>query len=451
MKNIFCPILVLFALVQLLSSCNKKLDVTPPQYLPPGIVLSTSDNVIKALNGAYDAISYSSALGGDMQLYSELLAANGEIFWDGTYNQPDEIFQKAILTNNSFVASTWAGAYSANNICNNILNAIGVVDADAQDRVKGEALFLKGLLYFELVTLYAKPYSDGNANTNLGLQIVSQPTRDNISDANYTPRSTVAATYDTIINELTQAQQLLPESNGVYATKYAAAAILSRVYLQMGDYQKALDAANAVIASGKYALTDTYAEEFNNSANTTEDIFAIQVSALDGYNDMQLFWSTTEDGARDGDVDVEQEHIDLYEDGDARKDFFYIDADDVYRSGKWKLLNKNLSIIRLAELYLTRAECNFRLGTSAGATPFADIKTIRSRAGLSTAQSYITLDNILLERKLELAHEGQAIQDVKRLKETVDGFDYDANELVLPIPLREVNAANGALVQNDGY
>ncbi len=76
------------------------------------------------------------------------------------------------------------------------------------------------------------------------------------------------------------------------------------------------------------------------------------------------------------------------------KRYFILDATVTYRSGKWKLQYKNLPIIRLAEMYLTRAECNFRLGTSVGATPFEDIATIRSRAGLKPLR--LTLHLIIL-------------------------------------------------------
>ena len=100
----------------------------------------------------------------------------------------------------------------------------------------------------------------------------------------------------------------------------------------------------------------------------------------------------------------------------------------------------------MCRAYLTRAECNFRLGSTVGASPLDDITAIRSRVGLATPASYITLANIIMERKLELAHEGQAIQDVKRLKESVDNFDYDANELVFPIPRSEVDASKGMLI-----
>ncbi len=433
------------------SSCQKKLDVTSPQNVSAEEVLTSDENVKKALNGAYDAASNSFVLGGDLLLYSELLAANGEIRWSGTYNQPREIYRKQILITNSYVTSTYDNAYNTINICNNILSAIDIVNAEDQNRVQGEALFLRGLMYFELVELYAKPYGDGNAASNVGMQLLSDPTVGNISDANYVPRSSVQETYDYIISDLMQAEQLLPAKNSVYANQFAAAAVLSRVYLQTADYAKARDEANTVIAANSFALNGSYEDAFNNTGNTSEDIFAVQVSSLDGSNDMQLFWSIIDYGARDGDVDVLQKHIDLYDDNDVRKSLFYLDETDTYRSGKWKLQYRNLPIIRLAEIYLTRAECNVRLGTSVGATPLQDMQKIRSRVDLATTEAYITLDNILLERKLELAHEGQAIQDVKRLKKTVDGFTYDANELVLPIPQREIDASKGILIQNDGY
>jgi hypothetical protein len=444
--------LFIFLAIGILSACNKKLDVSPSDSIPGDQAFATDANVKKALNGAYDAMTTDYLLNGDLQLYSELLGADNEIMWTGTFNQPRQIFEKQILVNNDYIASTWDYAYSTINICNNILDAIDVVNAEDQDRVKGEALFIRGEMYFELVEFFGKPYSAGNANTNLGVQIVTTPTKGSISDANYVPRSSVAETYDLILGDLTQAESLLPEENGFYATKYAAAAILSRVYLQMEDFGKARDEANLVIESGYYSLTDAYADAFNNDENSSEDIFAVQVDEQDGSNDFNIFWSIPDYGGRSGDVDVEQEHIDLYEPDDARRQLFYLDTHDVWRSGKWQLPFKNIPIVRLGEMYVTRAECNFRLGTSVGASPFEDIQTIRDRAGLTTSQSYITLNNIILERHLEIAHEGQRIHDIKRLRKSVDGFAYDANELVFPIPINQIIVVGkDILQQNDGY
>lgn len=433
------------------TGCSKKLDIKPTQEIAEEEVFTNDANIKAALNGAYDALSSSSLLGGDMQLYAELLGADDEIRWAGTFNEPREIWNKAILTNNGYVSSTWNAAYRAINICNNIINAIDKVNEEDRDRVRGEALFIRGVIYFELVKLYGKPYSAGNTTTNLGVQIVTTPTVGNISDANYVPRSTVQETYDLIVSDLTSAKSLLPEDNDIYATTYAASAYLSRVYLQMEDYAKARDEADAVIAGEYYALNDSYAACFNNESNTDEDIFAMQVTAQDGANDMHLFWSIPDFGGRDGDVDVEEKHLDLYEADDERLALFYLDDQDIYRSGKWKIQYRNLPVLRLAEMYLTRAECNFRLGTDIGDSPENDVNLIRNRAGLGSLEG-LSLDDIILERHLELAHEGQRVHDIKRLKGSADGFSFDANEMVFPIPISQINAVGADILeQNDGY
>src|SRR3954462_6938174 len=143
LKISFYTTALFLAGVLLFSSCQKKLDVTSPQNVSGEEVLTSNENVQKALNGAYDAVRNGYLLGGEFLLYSELLAANGEIRWTGTYEQPREIFSKQILVTNSYVASTYDDAYSAINICNNILKAIDVVNEEDRDRVKGEALFLR--------------------------------------------------------------------------------------------------------------------------------------------------------------------------------------------------------------------------------------------------------------------------------------------------------------------
>jgi hypothetical protein len=287
----------------------------------------------------------------------------------------------------------------------------------------------------------------------LGLQLITKPTIGSTSPDNFVPRKNLQETYDFILKDLTDAKALLPEENEdreAYANSFVASALLSRVYLQLADYPKARDEANRVIEESSYSLTSTYAAAFNNTSNSSEDIFAMQVTAQDGSNDMFVFWSISDYGARDGDVDVLNKHINLYSAGDARRALFYQDG-SVYRSGKWKFQYRNLPIIRLAEMYLTRAEANFRLGTAVGATPDEDINdVIRDRAGLGPVP--ITLDAIIEERKLELAHEGQTIHDVKRLKKSVDGLPFNANQLVMPIPIREINAVGaGILQQNEGY
>jgi hypothetical protein len=165
---------------------------------------------------------------------------------------------------------------------------------------------------------------------------------------------------------------------------------------------------------------------------------------------MQVYWSIPDFGGRDGDVEVNQRHLDLYDPDDARLEMFY-EGNGAVRSGKWKIQFTVVPVVRLAEMYLTRAESNFRLGTVIGDLPRNDVNLIRSRVHLPDLSSAeLTLDAILFERKLELAHEGSGIHDLKRLKGSADGVAYNANAMVAPIPVREVNA-NTNLQQNPGY
>ncbi|MCF0072273.1 RagB/SusD family nutrient uptake outer membrane protein [Dyadobacter sp. CY261] len=443
--------LFLVASAVLLNSCSGKLDLIPQQNTTSETALSSDANVKRVLRGAYDAASDPYVLGGNLMLFSELLAANGEIRWEGSYAQPREVFTKKILVTNSYVTEGWLKSFQTIHIANSVLSALGVVAEKDRERVKGEAQLMRALMYFELVQLCAPPYSAGNVKAALGLPLVLSPTV-SANDVKKISRNTLEETYAQIVKDMTEAEALLPATNDIFLNKIVASGFLSRVYLQMGNYEKALEFADKGIAlatKNGYGLVPTYAEAFNNTINSREDLFSIQVSEQDGSNNMQLFWSVPEYGGRDGDVVVQAKHLALYEAGDTRLALFYI-SNGAARSGKWKLKYKNIPILRLAELYLTRAECNVRLSSSVGDNPANDLNLVRKRAGLS-AIAGPSLPDILHERKVELAHEGQAIHDLKRLKGQTDGLEYDAPSLVLPIPQREINASEGILKQNTGY
>lgn len=115
---------------------------------------------------------------------------------------------------------------------------------------------------------------------------------------------------------------------------------------------------------------------------------------------------------------------------------------------KWYNFFDNIPVCRITEQYLIRAETNFRLGTSVGATPANDINTLRARAGLGPIVP--TLDLILTERDKELAFEGFRLHDYKRTKRSIGAFPYNSPKLVFPIPDREMSANKG-LQQNPDY
>lgn len=449
MKHKLIPVLLLASVV--MASCSKELDTTPTQSIDATAALATSNDVQVALVGAYAALGSADLYGGRAFVGPDLLGDADEVSWNGTYQGFTQIYNKAIPVDNNFVASTWLAGYACINDVNNVLGAINVVSESAKDRVQGEAEFIRGSVYFDLVRLFGKAYNDGNPSTNLGVPIVLTATK-SVSAASKVSRNNVAAVYTQVINDLKDAEAKLPPTNGFYASRYSAAAMLARVYLQKGDYTNAAIEANKVIASNKFSLMTNYYDVFPYLyppapvANTSEDVFAMQVNTSSGFNGFQQFYSA--DGR--GDITINDEHLNLYEMDDDRANLFYTSGGSVF-TGKWDNLYGNVHIIRLAEMYLIRAEANFRLNTSVGASPLSDVNLIRQRALLpDIASGSLTLDKILKERKLELAFEGFTLHDAKRLQKPVGILPYNSPKLVYPIPSREI-IANPNLVQNEGY
>lgn len=440
---------VLLAAMVIVAGCGDQLNIEPAQSIGEDVALSTSENVQATLVGAYDGLSDADVMGGNPLFEPDLLADDGGVRWVGSFEEPEQMWLKRLQVENGDVEDAWTDAYDAINIVNNVLSALDVVEESERDRVEGEALFLRGLIYFQLAELFGQPWSAGDQSSNLAVPLITEPTRA-IDGSAEVPRNTVADVYDFVLSDLTRAESLLPATNGFFATSNAAAAILSRVYLQQGNFAAARDAANRVITSGQFSLVPAYANAFAQDVNTSEDIFAIQVTSQDGVNNMNTFYAPDEFGGR-GDIDILQPHLDLYEDGDERRALFFVDEGGANRTGKWINIFGNIGIVRLAEMYLTRAEGNFEEGTSIGATPAEDVNTVRSRAGLDDLSAgEVDKDAILFERRLELAFEGQMLHDIKRTQRSVGPLTFDAPELVYPVPQREIDV-NTSLEQNTGY
>ena len=450
-----------FVALATLSGCEKRLDVAPTQTIDQTTALNTSKDVEAALIGAYDALQGNNANGepyaGGYQYTSELLAAiPAEVRFGGTFSNLQELYRKELTTINTTAETLWMRSYVTINRINNVLANIDKVTEAKRSKVEGEARFIRGAVYFELVRLYGKQWGDGNNASNLGVPIVTTPTIA-VTEADKRARNTVAEVYAQAIDDLTKAETLLPANNGFYASKTVAAAILSRLYLQQGNFAAARDAANRVIVSNKYRLVTPFAAAFNTKlnsggANPAEYVFAIQVTDQDGNNGMNTFFGTTVGSipgtAGRGDIRIQQAHLALYEPGDARGVFFIRPGANTFT---FKFLDRfgHVPVVRLPEMILTRAEANLRLATTTGATPLADVNTVRVRAGLR-ALTAVTLADVLKERRLELAFEGFAIHDIRRNRGTVGALPFNSPKLVLPVPQREMDV-NKLLVQNEGY
>lgn len=451
MKNrLYLPLL---AASLLLASCGDKLNVQPTQSVDENVAIGTDAGVKTLVVGAYDRLGGTSFLGGTALFAADLLADNGEVRFSGTFQDVQQFWLKRLSTSNLYVRDFWIAGYDIINRSNYVLANLGTVAEADRSRIEGEALFLRGTAYFYLVRYFGKAWNDGSPTTNLGVPITTTPTlvTGSVTDADNRSRNTVSEVYTQVLADLTRAESLLPATNGFFANKHAAAGMLSRVYLGKQDYANARDAANRVISSGNYRLAAAFGDAFNDKSAgyAAESVFRMVVTDQDGSNGMNTFYASPIYQGR-GDVRVLNKHVALYPEGDLRGQFFYLTTGNTRRfTSKYADQYGDVTILRLAEMYLTRAECNLRLNASVGDTPLNDVNRVRSRAGLAPLAA-VTLTQVLNERKLELAFEGEALFDAKRLMQAIGSLAYNAPSLVFPIPQREIDT-NKALVQNEGY
>lgn len=446
-------IIVLF----MLAACNKKLDVLP-QNTVPAEQIQTEDDVRAVLLGGYATWQSANAFGEKYNTFGELLVHDGDIDWTGTFDTYDDLHQNLQVESAPEIYGVWANAYNTIATANVVLSKLDILlQAGERTEIEGEAKFLRGVTYFSLVNLYALPYSAGTANP--GVPIILQPVEGFNPDTDKLPRATVEAVYTQIISDLTEAAEKLPEESSDFrADRYTALAFLSRVYLAQANYTDAAAAANDVIANSGRSLASRFEDAFNNATNSPEDIFAIQQTSQSNAGTANFgitaFYASEPVGR--GEIQITDEHLAKYETNDERGAFFYagssINGTDGILTTKWIDAFRAIPVIRLAEMYLTRAEANFRnggapIGTN---TPLQDVNIIRNRVGLTALPSIANADVIVNERYLELAFEGERFYTVKRLQLTTGGNAFDDPKMILPIPQREIDLGN-ALPQNPGF
>ncbi|MEL7161077.1 MAG: RagB/SusD family nutrient uptake outer membrane protein, partial [Bacteroidota bacterium] len=413
------------------------------QSISGELATATEANVKNVLIGAYQEAGKDESYGGQLQLMADLLGAGGRVNWTGTFIQPRQVFTKAMLSDNTFISLFWNNHYATINQANLVLDNLDKIESgdDERNRVEGEARFLRGLCYFDLVRHF------GSGSTGVPLRTTG------ISDYAVdlsVGRASTNEVYELVISDLMTAVSLLPEENSFFADRYAAEGLLARVYLQRGNYAGARDAANNVITNSTHSLTPTFAGAFNNDADSSEDIFAWQVTSQDGQNDLINHYADEGNGGRGGDIVIADDYVALFEDDDVRGSFFYASGQGGARlTSKYTNQFGNIPFMRMAEMHLIRAEANLEEGTTTGATPLEDLNAIRARSGASALES-ADVNAVLQERVLELAFEGFFIHDITRTGRSVDGFAADANELVMPIPQSELDT-NPLMNQNPGY
>ena len=450
MKKIYI-LLIMISFV--FVGCENELNLEPAQSISVETAISSEENIANILIGAYDEGGQAATFGGRTHIIADLLGANDQVSWNGTFLDPRQFFTKSILVDNGFVAGHWNNSYEVINQVNLVIDNLEIVTSstDEKNRIEGEAKFLRALTYFDLIRLFAPAYQTGGGNTQLGVPLRLTGIIDYSGDLS-AERNTVEDVYAQILSDLADAYAKLPATNEFFADQYAARALQARVYFQQGNYAAARDAADDVLTNSGHSLTSTFAAAFNNDADSSEDIFAFQVTSQTGTNQLITFYASQANGGRGGDIAVEAAYTALFDDpgNDARASFTYVSPDNALDlTSKYTNQFGNVPVLRIGEMHLIRAESNFREGTSIGLAPLTEINALRGRAG-AAALGTLTLDVLFNERQLELGFEGHLVHDHKRTGRPIGALASSDNSLVLPIPQAELDT-NPLIVQNAGY
>ncbi len=432
-----------FSIFLLLLACENELEINPTNNLPGELAFSSEANISAILIGAYDEAGQAASYGGDLQIFTDLLGASNQVFWLGTFQAFRQAFQKNIFIDNGFVDDIWSNAYETINQANLVIDNLETVTSSPEEknRIEGEAKFLRALNYLDLVRNYGSSYVAGQSNTQPGVPLRLVGIVD-YAESQEIARSSVEEVYNQIIADATDAYNLLPSSNGFYADRYAAQALLARTFFQQGDYAAARDAANDVLLNSGHSLVSSgFAGAFNNDTDSSEDIFAFQVTSQTGSHTLTNHYASEGDGGRGGDIVIEDTYLALFDDpNDERRNFTYINPDNDRRlTLKYTNQFANISIFRIAEMHLIRLESNFRVGTSIGLAPLDEINALRARSSAAALSGPLTLDLIFNERQLEMAFEGFILNDSKRTQRSVGSIPWNDDSLILPIPQSEID------------
>lgn len=484
-------ILPILAGILILTSCEHYLDLTPNDALSYEQAFSTASDVEIAARGIYyemhEDVGY---FDGQHLILPDVMSDNLILCSEGRLTM-DLMHNWDIQSGNFYVEKAWIQIYKVINRCNQVIARAEAVEAEGDDLLLknhsiGEAYAIRGMAYFDLVRYYGKNYADAS-NTDLGVAYVTDP------GPTSPARNTVRECYSNIVADLEMGEQLMtageisPAEIPIRFSPMAAKAMLARVHLTMEDWSNASAYATEVIDALPMASLANF-EDVWKDASDEGVLFKVRMTEADN--------SSSTSGSTIGvyynqssGADIRSEYVVSYE-------FFQLlnDPNDIrltwtntslyngkmfnhiikykYRTGGITPDLVDAKVLRVAEMYLTRAEASMKLSTPDEATALADLNALRTERyngftpGSESGQALI--DAISLERRKELAFEGQRWFDIKRMGTGViradfgdeaDGGGLKYRSLILPtssykwqlpIPTTEMDA-NENMIQNDDY
>ncbi|MCM4161037.1 RagB/SusD family nutrient uptake outer membrane protein [Antarcticibacterium flavum] len=472
MKRTFKYLLLFVLSIGTLTSCSEEdLEPTLAQSKSIETSINSLNDLEALLIGAMERMSTTAYYNRDVIILGEVFSDNA------TSNANSNRFvveaQMDLNAQSAIASSLWSQIYGVIASANIIIGAEGIEGDEARiNHIKGQAYAIRALAHFDLVKFYGQQHVNNGGLSASGVPYVTA-FRDN--DNLFPSRNTVQEVKDLAYADLERAQDLMSESlNDVskeFITTYAAYAIEARIANYFGDHPRALNAAETVINSGNYTIASE-GEFLSNfrSRGSANSIFEIANTPTDnaGINGLANIYQV----GSYGDVVALPNLAAIYDEGDVRGVSPYDPTAGVQPStvigvsengtlrnvGKYPRtapFEDNVPVIRYEEIVLIYAEALMETG---GADALTWLNRIPENRGGDTYDA-ATFENILLERRKELAFEGFRFHDLARAGmdiQSVDviqlhnGVDYGAYNFALPIPTSEVDV-NANIDQNTGY
>ncbi|MDR2913890.1 MAG: RagB/SusD family nutrient uptake outer membrane protein [Tannerella sp.] len=480
----------------LFTGCNDFFELDYP-ITPP---VTTVEDLERATAGAY---YYMSGLSGNVGVPDNLTVYASCVSDEvravpGGANVPEAftLYERITGADNTLLNNMYNPAYGMIGGANKWLHEIstGIFDrqerAELLPRIKGEFHFIRAYAYFSLVRTYCPPYEKDGANDMKKLPFITQPIA-GLSEA-FPEVGSVQQIYDQIVDDLKNAKTLLTDVPGHpgHAGKFAAHALLARVYFQMGEFELAKQECDIVIDhnNGLYDLSQepiTAWEKGWDCKDAKEVIWHFaqgNTTYMNGLGDKSSDWNVLRRfmvfnfaNSASGSLKVHDHRcmaisysllkkagwvnmsdttatLEALNDKRFKQVYAYNAGADPYVigiSGKFFWVNKYyrtsleesatgkgigaVPLIRLAEMYLTRSITRFMAGDKTGAA--ADLDVIRKRAWAGEGEytpvnpAMLTAEDIHIERWKELAGEADRLFYLQALKINIPNGDRDGSEI----------------------
>lgn len=452
MKNIF-KFLAITVIGTGMVSCSEDaiLNLSPINNISVDDAYSTPSLIESSINGMYNA----AAIG-------EYNGAGRGYVWGAASVEQNDCRGEDVVNEATFYALTYQANYdatTANNVyywidgyrlisrANLVIDGVskaienGVITQQVGDDYIGQAKFLRAITHFELLNFFARPYnfSAGASHPGIPYREIGVDTQDEIDAELLRGRNTVAEVYQKVLADLDSAESLISNTSLTKASKNAAIAFKTRVYLHMRDWNNVITEGNKL--TGHYTLTDDPDGVFAANASNSESIFSMAHSASNNpgvnaalasqYNNRKLVCISPIIWRDPSWLADDKRRTETYSNEETKEDptGMVFDFQGRKYTNKYRDITNYTDftpIIRYAEILLSMSEAHARKSSPDLAESLRLLNMVRNRALANpatqayTAASFTTpaamVEALIKERRIEFLMEGRRWSDIHRLQ-----------------------------------